>query len=77
MFEMARPKGLMELCKFKDLICPTALNPFIEYWKVFGALSNLKCSAILAKVDPGGYPPFLSYPIHAIPADILAPYLTV
>ena len=41
MYEMARPKGLMELCKFKDLICPTVNNPCIEYSGVFGVLSNL------------------------------------
>ena len=42
MFEMARPKGLMELCKFKDLICPTLLNTLFECSIEFATLSNLK-----------------------------------
>lgn len=36
-------KGLMRLCKLKDLYCPTVLNLDFDYSREFVPLSNQKC----------------------------------
>ena len=38
---MARPKGLVKVCKFKDLTCPTLLNLCIARPSELRTLSNL------------------------------------
>ena len=53
MFEMVRPKGLVGLCHFNNLNCPTVLKSFVERPREIEALSNLSHRKVFSNAKDG------------------------